>query len=114
MTMKTILVYGTEEGIHVDGATQGPNLGGADFPAVLVFTDTTTLRIDRCRDRTWRIAIVRRSTSSLTIQFDGKTDRATLIGNDLNLKSWRFELQQSIPSGILLTDGRNGKRLAGC
>ena len=51
MTMKTILVYGTEEGIHVDGATQGPNLGGADFPAILVFTDTTMLRIDRCRDR---------------------------------------------------------------
>jgi len=114
MTMKTILVYGTEEGIHVDGATQGPNLGGADFPAVLVFTDTTTLRIDRCRDRTWRIAIVRRSTSGITIQFDGRTDRATLLGDDLDLKSWRFELQQSIPSGILLTDGLSGKRLAGC
>ena len=39
--MKTLTVYGTEEGIHVDGATQGPNLGGVDFPAILVFTDTT-------------------------------------------------------------------------
>lgn len=111
--MKTIIVYGAEDGIHVDGATQGPNLGGADFPAVLVFTDETTLRIDRCRDRTWRIAIVRRSMASLTILFDGKTDRAMLSGEGLDLKSWRFELAESIPSGILLANCRGQRKLAG-